>query len=235
MKHALFISSATIVLTISVPVAAQVKPQLTVDGVICELAGTCNSAAPEGSVRRGDQGRLVGNERAFTFVLANNNPANDGTADQNDTAGFSGGGGSAVQNAPSRPDAAAIRNEIRRDASVGQAIPPRSTDMLVTFRMGSADMTEQALENARIVARALQSRQLGNAQFLVEGHTDASGSRAYNLALSKRRALAVMQFLVDEGVSPDRLRAAGFGFDRLRTPSRPTDASNRRVQIVKID
>ncbi len=57
----------------------------------------------------------------------------------------------------------------------------------------------------------------------VEGHTDSKGSAAVNKRLSKARANAVMKYLVEKGVEPERLVAQGYG------PSRPI-ASNRTAQ-----
>ncbi len=69
----------------------------------------------------------------------------------------------------------------------------------------------------------------------IEGHTDNVGEDDYNLELSKKRAGAVMRYLVDEfGVSEDRLQSEGFG------ESKPADSNetaegrqnNRRVELV---
>ncbi len=70
----------------------------------------------------------------------------------------------------------------------------------------------------------------------IQGHTDSTGSLAYNMKLSQKRAEAVMNYLIRAGVSPDRLRAVGYG------PSRPIAsnateegrAKNRRVELRPI-
>jgi outer membrane protein OmpA-like peptidoglycan-associated protein len=70
--------------------------------------------------------------------------------------------------------------------------------------------------------------------FLIEGHTDAVGSDAYNLDLSKRRAVAVALYLVNQmGISPDRLAVAGKGKTEPLTDD-PYDAANRRVQFARM-
>ena len=68
----------------------------------------------------------------------------------------------------------------------------------------------------------------------VQGHTDSTGSEAYNQELSQRRAQAVVQVLTRNNVSPARLRAVGYGESR---PVATNDTAqgrqlNRRVQIV---
>lgn len=51
-------------------------------------------------------------------------------------------------------------------------------------------------------------------QAVIEGHADERGTRDYNLALGARRAAAVRNFLVGEGVEADRLRSVTFGKER---------------------
>ena len=49
---------------------------------------------------------------------------------------------------------------------------------------------------------------------LIEGHADEQGTREYNLALGARRASAVQDFLVTQGVAPNRLRTISYGKER---------------------
>ncbi len=49
----------------------------------------------------------------------------------------------------------------------------------------------------------------------MESHTDSRQTKAYNMALSQRRAQATMKYLVDHGIDPKRLKARGFGESRL--------------------
>jgi outer membrane protein OmpA-like peptidoglycan-associated protein len=65
----------------------------------------------------------------------------------------------------------------------------------------------------------------------VEGHTDAYGSDAYNIELSRRRAVSVMRYLVEHGIAGSRLVAVGKGKSAPLTAN-PFDPSNRRVQFV---
>lgn len=67
------------------------------------------------------------------------------------------------------------------------------------------------------------------------GHTDASGSLEANIALSKRRAQSVMQYLIDEdGVPASQLRAEGVGYLSPRASNETEEgrAMNRRVEAV---
>jgi len=72
----------------------------------------------------------------------------------------------------------------------------------------------------------------------IEGHTDSQGGEEANAALSAKRAGAVMQYLIDKGVSPTRLSASGFGESRPIADNNTAAgrAENRRVEfIVKYD
>ncbi len=69
---------------------------------------------------------------------------------------------------------------------------------------------------------------------VVEGHTDSTGGEEYNLELSRRRALSVLEFLSGEGVEPSRLNSAGFGMSQpiADNATREGRSKNRRVEIV---
>lgn len=49
---------------------------------------------------------------------------------------------------------------------------------------------------------------------VIEGHADEQGTRAYNLALGARRANAVMEYLVAQGIPENRLRFVSYGKER---------------------
>jgi len=49
---------------------------------------------------------------------------------------------------------------------------------------------------------------------IIEGHADEQGTREYNLALGARRASAVQDFLISQGVGPGRLRTVTYGKER---------------------
>jgi outer membrane protein OmpA-like peptidoglycan-associated protein len=69
----------------------------------------------------------------------------------------------------------------------------------------------------------------------VEGHTDALGSDAYNMDLSRRRAMAVATWLVErQGIEAERLVVAGFGKTQPLLDN-PFDGRNRRVQFTRVD
>ncbi|MBK7761731.1 MAG: OmpA family protein [Deltaproteobacteria bacterium] len=68
----------------------------------------------------------------------------------------------------------------------------------------------------------------------VEGHTDDQGADLNNLKLSQGRAEEVRNYLIQRGVSPDRLVAAGFGEGQPVASNKTEDgrATNRRVEFI---
>ena len=71
----------------------------------------------------------------------------------------------------------------------------------------------------------------------IEGHTDSQGGERFNQDLSERRALAVREYLVARGISPDRLVARGFGELYPIAPNSTEEgrAMNRRVEFVVLE
>jgi OOP family OmpA-OmpF porin len=71
----------------------------------------------------------------------------------------------------------------------------------------------------------------------IEGHTDSKGSADYNAQLSQRRAEAVRNFLVNNGISPERITAQGMGEDYpIATNSTAAGRlQNRRVEVTITD
>lgn len=71
----------------------------------------------------------------------------------------------------------------------------------------------------------------------VEGHTDNIGKRTDNLALSRRRAIAVRTYLISRGIEAERLLAEGYGPDNPITNNDDEvgRAKNRRVAFTILD
>lgn len=73
-------------------------------------------------------------------------------------------------------------------------------------------------------------------QFQVAGHTDDTGSPLTNWRLSANRAMEVVLYMIEQGMPPERLSAAGYG---LYAPVVPNDtpenrAKNRRIEIILV-
>ena len=72
------------------------------------------------------------------------------------------------------------------------------------------------------------------ATVIVEGHCDERGSKEYNLKLGARRALAARAFLIEEGISPGRIRIVSRGKAHPEVKGRDERAwsRNRRAEFI---
>jgi outer membrane protein OmpA-like peptidoglycan-associated protein len=112
---------------------------------------------------------------------------------------------------------------------------PPSVNLYINFAYDSASLMTDSQIILDSLANALIDERLASYNFLVAGHTDAKGSDEYNLALSDRRAQAVVRYLVSKyKIDPSRLQEKGFGETQLLDPQHPEDELNRRVQIINI-
>ena len=69
---------------------------------------------------------------------------------------------------------------------------------------------------------------------VIQGHAEETGTREYNLALGARRASAVQEYLIAQGVASDRIRTLSFGKERPREvcSDEACYAQNRRAVTV---
>jgi OOP family OmpA-OmpF porin len=105
----------------------------------------------------------------------------------------------------------------------------------VQFDFNSARIRPDSFRAIGLMADALYHPYLQAYRFLIVGHTDAVGSREYNLKLSQQRADAIRDALINPfGISPARLEAVGLGEEQLLNAKNPEAAENRRVQLINI-
>jgi outer membrane protein OmpA-like peptidoglycan-associated protein len=110
------------------------------------------------------------------------------------------------------------------------AVAPPS--FMVFFDWDRSNLSQQALVTIKQAADAFKAK--GSARITATGHTDTSGPEAYNMALSLRRANAVKDALVREGVPPQAITVIGKGETQLLVPTGDgvREPQNRRVEIV---
>jgi outer membrane protein OmpA-like peptidoglycan-associated protein len=112
----------------------------------------------------------------------------------------------------------------------GQAILLNLPDG-VTFDVGSYTLKPQFRDTLDRVAESMNK--YPNSLIDVYGHTDSTGSDAYNQTLSENRARTVANYLASRGVSSARMRSQGFG-ETMPIADNATEAGrskNRRVEI----
>ena len=105
----------------------------------------------------------------------------------------------------------------------------------VTFELNKADLTTSSFEVLDSIAEALKDSP--EIRIEIAGHTDATGSRERNLALSTARAAAVRDRFVQRGVDSARLEVRGYGPDQPVASNLTEEgrAQNRRTELRRLD
>lgn len=103
---------------------------------------------------------------------------------------------------------------------------------LVFFDWNRADITSEAAATLDKASSSYQ--QTGYASLQLAGHTDTSGTEAYNKELSLRRAESVKAYLAGHGVPREVMSVQGYGDTSPRVATGPgvREAQNRRVEIT---
>jgi len=110
----------------------------------------------------------------------------------------------------------------------------------IHFDFDKATLTNAARE---ILARDIATlKENPGVNVQIEGHTCAHGAEDYNMALGERRANAVKEYLVNQGIAADRMTTISYGETRLAMPEIPTPKNkeskeakaNRRVHFEVI-
>ena len=110
--------------------------------------------------------------------------------------------------------------------------PPAEHNFTVFFDWDRANITPEGRQIIEAAAATAKAGPPGPIQ--VVGHTDTSGSAAFNQKLSVRRAQAAANVLVQSGVPQDQLNVSGVGQTDLKvpTPDGVREAQNRRTEII---
>ncbi|MGR3541701.1 MAG: OmpA family protein [Hasllibacter sp.] len=134
------------------------------------------------------------------------------------------------------PDRRFSLQQVRNVRAVRNLVPTIELSD-VNFALGSAAITaEEARDLASIGSEmAAAIRQDPGEIFLIEGHTDATGGAAMNLALSDRRAESVARALTEYfGVPPENMVVQGYGESNLLVPTLEAERANRRASVRRI-
>lgn len=136
----------------------------------------------------------------------------------------------ACANNPRPEDLAANKNGLAPPGSA-RDFASNSRD-LVYFSTDSVELSQEAQQTLANQARWL--KQYSQYTITVEGHADERGTREYNIALGAKRAQAVRNYLVQQGISAARIRTVSYGKER---PVAVCDdiscwSQNRRAQTV---
>jgi outer membrane protein OmpA-like peptidoglycan-associated protein len=125
--------------------------------------------------------------------------------------------------------------QVKFGAPAAAAPPPpppvQAPSFMVFFDWDRSNLSQQALNTIQQAADAYKSK--GSARITATGHTDTSGPANYNMALSLRRANAVKDALVRDGVPATAISVVGKGETDLLVPTGDgvREPQNRRVVI----
>ncbi|WCO01803.1 OmpA family protein [Psychroserpens ponticola] len=101
----------------------------------------------------------------------------------------------------------------------------------ILFNSGKSSFKSET--DAVLQAMSAIFKEYPKANFSIEGHTDSDGAKSSNQLLSERRASAVRDYLIANGINADRLTSTGFGEDYPidSNKTRAGKANNRRVEV----
>ena len=110
--------------------------------------------------------------------------------------------------------------------------PEPARDWWIFFDAGSTAITPTG--GTTISNFAQVARKATKPRIILTGHTDRSGGRKHNMALSLRRAEVVKKSLVEQGIPADAIETVGRGETQplVRTRDGVKEPQNRRVEFV---
>jgi outer membrane protein OmpA-like peptidoglycan-associated protein len=210
----LFCSIATL------PMAAMSQETATPDDFVCAFTNDCpdqnaaeDDSQPETAAPNG--GRITATR---SFSLSTSQPSSSSSTRRQQTRRTTG------------------QQTVRQTARAPRVVAsqPGRVNLSLSVGVGSSSLSAAARAQVNAFAQALKRPQLSSMRVAIEGHTDSTGSRASNVSLSQRRAQAVADYLVSQGVAQARLEVQGYGYDRPLPGTPASSGRNRRVEAVRI-
>jgi OOP family OmpA-OmpF porin len=104
----------------------------------------------------------------------------------------------------------------------------------VLFDLNSAKVKPEA--QAVLTEAVAILKKIPDLKIQIDGHTDNTGTAAYNMTLSLKRAEAIKDYFVSRGIDPKRLFTKGFGFTKPAASNKTKEgrAKNRRVELTPV-
>ncbi len=140
-----------------------------------------------------------------------------------------------VKDAHSAPDRPSPISEKKINKIFGRALdatPSPPAQFILRFRSGTAQLTETSRALLPQISASVKKRQ--PCDIRVIGHTDTVGEADKNWALALKRAEAIKQILIDQGIDANQIEAVSHGENNLliRTPDGVDEPRNRRVEVL---
>jgi len=129
----------------------------------------------------------------------------------------------------------------RGDDAIVVSYPVSKSSMIssndIIFAQGSTRFADDhSYDMVLALADAMANPALNGSRFVIEGHASAEGSYEANMALSQRRAEAIVRDMVREGIDPERLIPVGYGESEARYPADSSErlrSQDRNVRVFK--
>lgn len=130
------------------------------------------------------------------------------------------------------------RTQVSQDVNQNGIVPGSQQDLVVNvgdrvfFGYDQFDLTAEARATVERQAQWMKTHQ--NVSVIIEGHCDERGTREYNLALGEKRAASVRNYLIANGVAPNRVQTISYGKERpvILGSDNASWAQNRRGVMV---
>jgi peptidoglycan-associated lipoprotein len=108
---------------------------------------------------------------------------------------------------------------------------------VIYFAFDSAVLDEEMQARLRAAAEWLNRSENRTVRFRIEGHCDERGTEEYNIGLGDRRANSARDFLINLGISSDRIETISYGESRPAVEGHDEDAwkFNRRDEFVYLE
>jgi len=104
----------------------------------------------------------------------------------------------------------------------------------VLFDINSAEVKSEAYPMLTEAVQIL--KQNPDLKVEIDGHADSTGTAAYNMTLSEKRAEGIKAYFVSRGIDPNRLTTKGFGITKPAASNKTKEgrAQNRRVELTPV-
>ena len=121
--------------------------------------------------------------------------------------------------------ATGMENGMEQNAAI-----PDNASYYIFFNNGQNNLTPEARKSVAAFAADIKAR--APSRIMVNGYTDAVGSKKSNKRISDKRAAAVAEGLIKQGIAAKLIKADGKGATNPLVPSSKSEPSNRRVEII---
>lgn len=139
---------------------------------------------------------------------------------------------SSKNQAPSQAKSMSDDEIQQRFQSAIQAVPLAPTNVLLYFKTGSNELTDESTAKLPEVIEKIRKRMPCDVNII--GHTDTEGSNEYNVKLSLQRAYKIKDLILVKNMDLKNLKVESYGENDLliKTADNISEPKNRRVEIL---